>query len=209
MLSRLQVYVIAGCFLHLYIFITLLEGDRSPSVVHFIFWSLALVGELLILISSAIRVHAPHTVLRNVLLSQYTESDKPDKWDYTELGIGLIRLSLVAFLVVLFLVLTLRKNIKLREKLEEEGRMAEADETTPLLNGNQVAGYNARDAPGRNGRHNLNQPPMGGANGAADHSYQGRDEEAAFYRPEKLPHKTWWEYIRGYSLFFPYLWPGD
>jgi ABC-type transport system involved in Fe-S cluster assembly fused permease/ATPase subunit len=36
-----------------------------------------------------------------------------------------------------------------------------------------------------------------------------KDEGAAFYRPAKLPHKTWWEYLRGYSLFFPYLWPKD
>lgn len=36
-----------------------------------------------------------------------------------------------------------------------------------------------------------------------------QDEGAAFYRPKKLPHKTWWEYLKGYSLFFPYLWPKD
>ncbi|KAL1911214.1 ATP-binding cassette-type vacuolar membrane transporter Hmt1 [Sporothrix stenoceras] len=34
-------------------------------------------------------------------------------------------------------------------------------------------------------------------------------EETAFYRPQKLPHKTWWEYLTSYSLFFPYLWPRD
>ena len=34
-------------------------------------------------------------------------------------------------------------------------------------------------------------------------------EEAAFYRPHKLPHKTWWEYLTSYSLFFPYLWPRE
>ena len=26
-------------------------------------------------------------------------------------------------------------------------------------------------------------------------------------RPDKVKSKSWWEYIRGYSLFFPYLWP--
>ncbi|CAK7271417.1 ATP-binding cassette-type vacuolar membrane transporter Hmt1 [Sporothrix epigloea] len=35
------------------------------------------------------------------------------------------------------------------------------------------------------------------------------DEEAAFYRPSKLPRKTWWDYISSYSLFLPYLWPRD
>ncbi len=34
-------------------------------------------------------------------------------------------------------------------------------------------------------------------------------DETAFYRPKKLPHKTWWEYLTSYSLFFPYLWPQD
>ncbi|KAK3377671.1 hypothetical protein B0H63DRAFT_547232 [Podospora didyma] len=35
------------------------------------------------------------------------------------------------------------------------------------------------------------------------------NEEAAFYRPQKLPHRSWFEYCRGYSIFFPYLWPSD
>ncbi|OAA58037.1 vacuolar ABC heavy metal transporter [Niveomyces insectorum RCEF 264] len=38
-------------------------------------------------------------------------------------------------------------------------------------------------------------------------SNNNETEETAFYRPEKLPHKTWWEYLTSYSLFFPYIWP--
>lgn len=29
----------------------------------------------------------------------------------------------------------------------------------------------------------------------------------AWSRPTKTPSKSWWEYLKGYSLFFPYLWP--
>lgn len=36
-----------------------------------------------------------------------------------------------------------------------------------------------------------------------------RDEQAAFYRPEKLPKRNWFEYLRGYTLFWPYLWPRE
>ncbi|KIH92962.1 hypothetical protein SPBR_02296 [Sporothrix brasiliensis 5110] len=41
------------------------------------------------------------------------------------------------------------------------------------------------------------------------HARPNEAEETAFYRPRKLPHKTWWEYLTSYSLFFPYLWPRD
>lgn len=58
--------------------------------------------------------------------------------------------------------------------------IAEAEEVTGLLNGH-------------------------GSNGIA---YGGVETQRnGWYRPVKVPPKGWWEYIRSYSLFFPYLWP--
>lgn len=75
------------------------------------------------------------------------------------------------------------------------------------VNGNATGGANG-NASGAGGR---------GRRGTADGSSNNRAEEddgfsakidhAGYVRPEKLPHKTWWEYLRGYSLFLPYLWP--
>lgn len=110
------------------------------------------------------------------------------------------------------------------------------DERAPLLNGSYRGGY-MTPGPRENGHHHgnasangaVNGNATGGANGnasgaggrgrrgTADGSSNNRAEEddgfsakidhAGYVRPEKLPHKTWWEYLRGYSLFLPYLWP--
>ncbi|KAK3687912.1 hypothetical protein B0T22DRAFT_498173 [Podospora appendiculata] len=50
--------------------------------------------------------------------------------------------------------------------------------------------------------------PLLNGNGTNYHT-QAHDEDTAFYRPDKLPHNSWFEYCRGYSVFFPYLWPSD
>ncbi|KAL2752623.1 hypothetical protein ACRALDRAFT_2044398 [Sodiomyces alcalophilus JCM 7366] len=70
----------------------------------------------------------------------------------------------------------------------------------------------SREANGRSvrGRATRNRSATVNGNGAATGATGAfRDEQAAFYRPEKIPHKTWWEYMRGYKVFFPYLWPVD
>ncbi|ROT42819.1 heavy metal tolerance protein [Sodiomyces alkalinus F11] len=69
-----------------------------------------------------------------------------------------------------------------------------------------------REANGRSvrGRTTRNRSATLNGNGAAPGATGSfRDEQAAFYRPEKIPHMTWWEYLRGYKVFFPYLWPMD
>ena len=79
---------------------------------------------------------------------------------------------------------------------------AQDEETSPLLCdcreglANRSTRYNSTNGGGRRG-----------SNGQADQGYQQQDAEAAFYRPNKLPHKTWFEYCRRYLVFFPYLWP--
>lgn len=110
----------------------------------------------------------------------------------------------------------IRKARGLDDRKIEEAHPAES---TPLLNGHrrsydtngQLAnGHtpngrepNSRETNGRRGRgrtiSNAHKTP----------SFPKKEEPTAFYRPEKLPHKTWWEYFKGYSLFFPYLWPKD
>lgn len=87
-------------------------------------------------------------------------------------------------------------------------------ETTPLLNGHATAleAENALTNGHANGNGTMYRPtrrrpsearrPNGIAKGCRQ-----KQTEFAFYRPDKLPHRSWWEYIRGYHVFFPYLWP--
>ncbi|CAK7212327.1 ATP-binding cassette-type vacuolar membrane transporter Hmt1 [Sporothrix bragantina] len=110
---------------------------------------------------------------------------------------------------------------------------ARSDERTPLLanNSSDRAAYNtvgngstsgsANGSSKGHSRRSANGSTNGSANGSAKASGNGAAngqtrpagsndaEETAFYRPKNLPHKTWWEYLTSYSLFFPYLWPRD
>lgn len=33
-----------------------------------------------------------------------------------------------------------------------------------------------------------------------------KPSELAFHQPDKLSNRSWWEYVRGYHVFFPCLW---
>jgi ATP-binding cassette, subfamily B, vacuolar membrane transporter HMT1/ACLQ len=93
-----------------------------------------------------------------------------------------------------------------------------ADEHTPLLNGyaheNGTMVLPSATENGRatgNGMFTKAEIPTGAAN---THANGGAGpaapaDSAAFYRPTTAQARSWWEYFRGYSLFFPYLWPSS
>ncbi|KAJ0116476.1 hypothetical protein J7T55_007456 [Diaporthe amygdali] len=87
-------------------------------------------------------------------------------------------------------------------------------ETTPLLNGHATA-LEADNVP-TNGHANGNgttyrpvrrRPSEARRPNGITKGCRPKQAEFAFYRPDKLPHRSWWEYVRGYHVFFPYLWP--
>ncbi|TPX10824.1 uncharacterized protein E0L32_008213 [Thyridium curvatum] len=206
------VYIVAGAFLYLYIMINLLESRHTtPTIVYLVLWVLGFVGETTIFVSNICRVTGEHFVLTNVRESKYTKVKGPDTWDLAGVGIASVRLFTITVVMVLYFIFYLRRSIdQLREKfhVDEESTSATPSETTPLLNGNgngHGRTYTARGSVGRDDRRSLGQADLNSTNGGA----ADPEQATAFYRPEKLPHKTWWEYVRGYSLFFPYLWPRD
>ncbi|KAK5664304.1 hypothetical protein OQA88_522 [Cercophora sp. LCS_1] len=104
-----------------------------------------------------------------------------------------------------------RPYLKERRLLDEEANRADADETSPLLSNSDsgAANYHTQSNGQASNGHAQGNPELSRASSSADSGFQAQDEDAAFYRPQKLPHKTWFEYFRGYSVFFPYLWPSD
>ena len=116
-----------------------------------------------------------------------TLRERVTQWEVIELSIDILRvLFLLALVFFYFLFIYLQKANKRRAKKEEVGSPGE---TTGLLNGHQVEN--------------------GNANGHVygDTNSKSTDQPEAWSRPVKVPSTSWWEYIRGYSLFFPYLWP--
>ncbi|KAL2271552.1 hypothetical protein VTJ83DRAFT_923 [Remersonia thermophila] len=199
------VYLVGSAFLYLYIFITLIEWRKSPTIVHQVFWILGLAGELIILLAFGLTV-SRSDYLSSTLKPRGPESSGLDLWSAIDLGIAAVRVCLLVFLIALYAATAGKKCQHVSQSPGGETQRSEADESAPLL-ANNGGSYGNRDS-GRD-RRNMN---YGGTDGNGRRDSQGAgcprtDAEAAFYRPDKLPHRSWFEYCRGYSVFFPYLWP--
>ncbi|KAF3065088.1 Heavy metal tolerance protein [Daldinia childiae] len=198
------VFVLGSAFLYVYLTLTMFDWKSSPSLVHILTWSFALVGEIIIFVCDAVVLSRPHKVMVNLNREKYVIVDGIDKWDMIDLGLSLGRIAILVGMILVYYTIILLRNRAQPEKYEHGQEYDyEADESTPLLNG-EANGYRTNghaSHPGANGAAN------GNANGNADASHPMVDEDAGFYRPEKLPHTTWFEYLRGYSVFFPYMWP--
>ncbi|KAI0180278.1 hypothetical protein GGR52DRAFT_569026 [Hypoxylon sp. FL1284] len=198
------VFVLGSAFLYVYLTLTMFDWKSSPCLVHILTWSLALCGEIIIFVSDAVVLSRPHKVMTNLNLAEYVIVDSVNKWDMIDLSLDVARIALLIGMIVVYSTIFLMRECAAAEKYEQGHDYGyEADESTPLLNG-EANGYRSNGHtphPGANGSAN------GNTNGAADSSHPMVDEDAGFYRPEKLPHTTWFEYLRGYSVFFPYMWP--
>lgn len=101
-------------------------------------------------------------------------------WEAIEILIDVFRVIFLLGLILSYCLFIALRALKQRQSSRRHS--ATLGETTSLLNGHAVE------------------------NGSA----YGQDDDSVdpgWVRPTKVPSKSWWEYIRGYSLFFPYLWP--
>ncbi|KIH88714.1 hypothetical protein SPBR_08963 [Sporothrix brasiliensis 5110] len=210
-----SVYYVSGLFIHLYVTIYLLEGDPTPNRPVVVIWAVTLVLEISIFTVNVIRLTDRHQVLRNIVPGVWTIAYGPDTWDYVDISINAFRLIVLLFLLgVHTLIAYSRSNVREKSN-DDDSETAQSDETMPLLG--------ATDGPANGSANGTTKRPSrdsteSSANGSSSSSETLVDgttpgaspaEETAFYRPRKLPHKTWWEYLTSYSLFFPYLWPRD
>ena len=109
-------------------------------------------------------------------------------WESIEVLVDLVRIILLCAMISFYaLFVTLRWT---KAKAAHRGENGTLEETSGLLNGHSA------------GNGNANGNGYGGTN-----SDKAEDEVPGWVRPDKVKSKSWWEYIRGYSLFFPYLWP--
>lgn len=114
------------------------------------------------------------------------------KWEAMELLLDVIRIIFLLALVIFYALFVTLRFATLRHA--GRGENGSPRETSCLLNGHRVE----------------NGSPDGQDYGSIDGEDCGsipQKETSGWVRPDKVPSKSWWEYIRGYSLFFPYLWP--
>ena len=182
----LQIYVVASFFVYSLFLISLVDTKPSPTIAHCLTWLVALTLEAMLL-GSSFAVYIPE--------HREPSTDDPSRgkirsgltrWEAVELAVDVLRLILLLALVSFyFLFVYLRGRDWQRTHREDRET---SGESTALLNGHQRAN--------------------GSANGHVYGSVPaGEEQSEGWSRPTKVPSKSWWEYIRGYSLFFPYLWP--
>ncbi|KAL2262022.1 hypothetical protein VTK26DRAFT_2723 [Humicola hyalothermophila] len=193
------VYVAGAAFFYVYVLITLFEWHQSPNFVHLMVWILGLIGEIIILLASIVAASGSEQLA-------LASPPRSDFWDVVDYGIAGVRICIMVFTISLYAVATARKRLEERRILDEEAQRSDADEASPLLG-------STGDYHGHANGHARRGTDYGSTNvkknRPREQGYLKPDEEAAFYRPDKLPHKTWFEYVRGYSVFFPYLWPSN
>lgn len=116
------------------------------------------------------------------------------EWEITEVTLDLVRIILLLALTgfyALFVGLAARKQKK------ENGSAAE---TTSLLSEEHAENGDANGS--SNGHANGY-----GATQPNKKPQKPADAPAGWEKPTTTPSRSWWEYIKGYSMFFPYLWP--
>jgi ABC-type transport system involved in Fe-S cluster assembly fused permease/ATPase subunit len=189
----------------------LFDCTPSPNIAHQATWITALLAEIAILGMSAWLYTSPHENLNSLQTGTKETFKEPTDWEIIELIIDAIRVLIFLFLVGFYTAFS-------RERSRRNGRETQGlDESSPLLlngraNGNgHVRANGAIDTRSSEAR-SSDQISHNGitASDGTNGSLSGRkspEELPAFYKSTTVPNKTWYEYLRGYSLFFPYLWP--
>lgn len=106
--------------------------------------------------------------------------------------------SSVRILILITLVLLYAsKSITTKSHEQKAHRSNGVSESTGLLD--------ASSAEHGHGNGNGNGHSYGSTNGAP--GSKAAKPADPWVRPTTMPSTSWWEYLSGYSLFFPYLWP--
>jgi ATP-binding cassette, subfamily B, vacuolar membrane transporter HMT1/ACLQ len=210
--------VVASAFLYTLFLISLVDNEPSPNIVHLITWVVALVGEMIILgVSAELHTYSHHE--HSSVKPGRGYSGSANQWEVAELVCDATRVLLLVLTIGLYAIFMVQR--KPDSRASSPGCTTPADERTPLLNGHAhgnstivihgVPTENSR-ATGHGTLDGNESPaePAEHANGSANGRAVGPTapaDSAAFYRPTTAQARSWWEYLRGYSLFFPYLWP--
>ncbi|KAB8532564.1 hypothetical protein FH972_025509 [Carpinus fangiana] len=211
------VYQVGSFFVYCLILISLVDNKPAPTSAHLVTWTLALflegvlVALSLVLYTSAHREPRVGDGIGGRLRTRMTD------WELAEVTFDFLRIALLVATITFYLIFIVGRNAKLRQAQAEAAAAAalnEPTERTGLLS--DAHAENGTATPSSNGTANgtTNGTTNGTANGASygsttsggKHKHTD-DAPPGWERPTTVPTRSWWEYMRGYSMFFPYLWP--
>ncbi|KAL2075784.1 hypothetical protein VTL71DRAFT_727 [Oculimacula yallundae] len=201
--ESMAIYVCASAFFYSVFLIALVDTTPSPNLSHQVIWVLSTILEIILLGGTLTLYTSPHKEINSV---QKDKSGKvyrnPTNWEIAELVIDVARLLILLSLVGFYIVFSIERLRKTRGNFQ-----GNSDERAPLLVNGRANSNNPVSGNGSIANGLPAEPENGFVEGGAAVVQKKLEENPAFYKPTTAPNRTWWEYIRGYSLFFPYLWP--
>ncbi|KAI1005391.1 ABC transporter [Podosphaera aphanis] len=196
--KAIGIYVCSSAFLNTILLISLMDSSPSPNISHQITWVIATVIESILFSTTLSRYIYPHKDTNSLISYNDNKYHSLDKWEIVELIASGVRVLILMFLAIFYASFTLERMVK-----NKGGSPNDPFESAPLLNAH-VSGTSQSNETD-NGSDYASH--LGTSEDAVECSHD--NDEPGFYKPTKLPERTWWEYLRGYSIFFPYLWPSN
>lgn len=131
------------------------------------------------------------------------------QWEVVEVLLDSVRIVCLVALSVFYILF---KVLQWRHERKKQGAArVNSDETATLLDHDSAENGTATgNVNGTAGNYGTNGTANGNANGNGTPKPVKKDDDdtpAGWEKPKGAPSRSWWEYIRGYSIFFPYLWP--
>lgn len=172
--------------------ITLIDSRPSPTGAHLVTWAVALVIELVLLGSSFALYTSAHREPKvgdpqgGELRRDMTE------WEITEITLDIMRVGFLLALngfYALFVYLQGARRRQDARDAEERTALLHDDENHHHHNGSSSAG------------------PANGYGGTNGKVHGAPEVPAGWEKPKDSPSRSWWEYIRAYGIFLPYIWP--
>ncbi|KAF2151661.1 putative vacuolar ABC heavy metal transporter [Myriangium duriaei CBS 260.36] len=195
------IYLVGSFMVYSLIVISLVDTRPSPTSVHASTWAVAVIMEI-VLISASFAVYT--SVHREPRVGDPFGGElerEMTEWEITEVTLDLARIILLLALVgfyVLFMMLE-------RSHRESETRPGTPEERRALLTDNNAENGTAHAD--TNGSANGGGHGYGTTTNGTTKPAKKQDVPAGWEKPTFTPSRSWWEYIKGYSMFFPYLWP--
>lgn len=176
------VYIVGSFFVWSIVLISLHESKPAPTSVFLLVWMVALPLELIILGSRMKIYTVPHHEPRVGDQQGGELRENITGWEVMEIIIYLIRIGLLLGMSILYAI------YKLMSYKSSHGPDSSSGENAPLLNGQAESGANGHAY---------------GTNGHAD----SKEHHDAWAKPTEPPVVTWYQYLRGFVILLPYLWP--
>jgi hypothetical protein len=182
---------VASFFAWSIVLISLIDTKPSPTAAHLVTWLVALPLELIIIGASLAIYTVPHHEPQVGDPIGGKRRREITAWEVLEIVVYFCRLALLLGLSVIYLVFKIASRYANRTA---PGTPA-SDEQAPLLG----------NADHSNGNGNVNGQAYGSSPGHK--SGEAKEQPDAWAKPTETPSVNWYQYLKGYMVLLPYLWP--